>query len=84
MEVLLADCIRSAYVVDRFYYDHSGSMVPSKKNMRQLDEALSCLYIQANLLQLKRMVVYNKSFLLDVLADLTGIMLALFFTKSCT
>lgn len=36
-------------------------------------------YIQANLLQLKRMVVYNKSFLLDVLADLTGIMLALFF-----
>lgn len=41
-------------------------------------------YIQANLLQLKRMVVYNKSFLLDVLADLTGIMLALFFTKSCT
>lgn len=38
-------------------------------------------YIQANLLGLKRLAVYNKSFLLDLLADLVSIVLALLFYR---
>lgn len=38
-------------------------------------------YIQANLLELKRMAIYNISFLFDLLADLVSIVLAMLFYR---